>query len=460
MIKNLILLLVPACFFSCKQAESSQSPSVNITNGKVSCTTIASGPIEGLVTDDDVVRVFMGIPFAAPPVGDLRWKAPQPVEPWENIRKCATPPASAMQAHPRPLLCYTSEFLIPAEPVSEDCLYLNVWTAAKNPDEKRPVIVWIHGGAFVGGSGTIPLYDGEAMARKGVVFVTVNYRLGIFGFLAGSELTAESPLHTSGNYGILDQIAALEWIKENIAAFGGDADNVTIAGQSAGAISVCALIASPLAKNLFHQAIAESGALAQEMLACLLKDAEKDGDKVIKENGGSLAQMRQIPATGLLKIKCNINLVLDNVVINEPIEAYEKGQINDVPLLTGWNKDDIGGFDKLVINLTTLHATNSKNPVYCYYFTHVPPGNTFWGAFHSAEFGYALHTLKYWNNRPFTDVDYKLEEAMSNYWVNFAENGNPNNDRLHEWKTFNTGNPEIIEFGDEIKTISLPFKNR
>ena len=209
----------------------------------------------------------MGVPFAAPPVGDLRWKAPQPVAAWEGVRACVTPPASAIQAPPKPFMCWSKEFMAPESPLREDCLYLNVWTTAKTAQDKMPVMVWIHGGAFTGGSGTVPLYDGEAMSRKGVVFVTINYRLGILGFLAHPELSAESELKTSGNYGILDQIAALKWVKENIAAFGGDPNNVTIDGQSAGAFSVNMLVVSRLAKGLFQKAIAQSGGMFGRQLS-------------------------------------------------------------------------------------------------------------------------------------------------------------------------------------------------
>ena len=190
-----------------------------------------AGTISGTLSDDGIVKTFKCIPFAAPPVGDLRWKAPQPVETWQGILPCVKPPASAMQSKPQPFFCWSKEFLIPDEPINEDCLYLNVWTTAKTNRDNLPVIVWIHGGGFTGGSGTVPLYDGEALARKGVVFVTINYRLGIFGFLAHPELSAESEHQVSGNYGLLDQIAALKWVQENIRAFGGDPERVTIAGQ-------------------------------------------------------------------------------------------------------------------------------------------------------------------------------------------------------------------------------------
>src|SRR5579863_6920032 len=218
-----------------------------------------AGMVSGIKNSTGDVTAFKGIPFAAPPVGDLRWKAPQPVQHWDGIKKCDSFGPSPMQLKPFPFIVYTSEFLIPENPIGEDCLYLNVWTGAKSKAEKRPVFVWIYGGGFSSGGSACPIYDGEALAKKGIIFVSINYRVGVFGFFAHPELTKESPDKASGNYGLLDQIAALKWVKKNIAAFGGDPDKVTIAGQSAGSMSVNALVASPLTKGLFKRAIAESG---------------------------------------------------------------------------------------------------------------------------------------------------------------------------------------------------------
>jgi len=202
---------------------------------------VTGGLISGTKSKEDDIRIFKGIPFAAPPVGDLRWKAPQPVQPWTGVKQCDAFGASPMQNSPAPFSMWTEEFLIPKEPISEDCLYLNVWTKATTPKEKRPVIVWIYGGGFGSGGCGCAIYDGEAMAKKGIVFVSINYRVGVFGFFAHPELTKESPNNASGNYGLMDQVAALQWVKKNIAAFGGDPYNVTIAGQSAGSMSECKL---------------------------------------------------------------------------------------------------------------------------------------------------------------------------------------------------------------------------
>ena len=469
-----------------------------------------AGLISGTVINDGLVRVFKGIPFAAPPVGDLRWRAPVPVVPWEGIRKCDIFSPSAMQNKPVPFMMWSKEFMAPEEPLSEDCLYLNLWTAAKNAGEKRPVIVWIHGGAFTGGSGSVPLYDGEEMAKKGVVFITINYRLGIFGFLAHPELSKESPNHVSGNYGILDQIAALQWVKRNVAAFGGDPERVTIAGQSAGSFSVNALVISPLAKGLFQRAIAQSGAMfISDMLGgSALADMEQAGVELLKKlNISGINELRAKPAEELIKAGVRLGLTIDNHVLVPPAAAYAEGKHNDVPLLTGWNAGDNLSFatplqaadfianaekeygenaveflrlfpagtdedakqSQELLGLLSFGGTNytwamvqcayGKNPVYLYYFSHVPPGLPNYGAFHSAEFGYALKTLRYWD-RPFTSYDHQLSETMSSYWVNFAASGNPNAAGLPAWQSFSPAAKQVMIFGDEVKQDQVPYRKQ
>lgn len=469
---------------------------------------IKAGFIAGTTTPDKQVKIFRGIPYAAPPVGALRWKAPQPVAAWKGVKSCQTPPPSAMQGTPRPFYCWTSEFLAPQQPMSEDCLYLNVWTAAKQTTEKRPVIVWIHGGGFVSGSGTVPLYDGQQMARKGVVFVTINYRLGIFGFLAHPQLSAENPKQVSGNYGLLDQIAALRWVKQNIAAFGGDSSNVTVAGQSAGAHSVCALMVSPLAKGLFTKAIAQSGGVFsfnKEGKFRSLDSSEAAGLRLTQQLGfKSVEQLRQMPADSLQKLTGRWSITCDKVTVPDIRSVFEAADQNDVPLLTGWNLDDGVSFDQLnaaqfrakikreyphqsdsvlgVFPATTdeqahqsakllnqfsfgwhsyswarAQAKTGKNKVFLYWFTHKPAGQPDFGAFHSAEFGYALHTLHHWN-RPFVAWDYSLSDIMSSYWVNFARNGNPNGHDLPLWPIFELDNQRLMQFGDDVKPKPVPYQ--
>ncbi|GHV21518.1 carboxylic ester hydrolase [Clostridia bacterium] len=400
------------------------------------------------------MKIFRSIPYAAAPVGDLRWKAPQHASAWDGIRACVENPPSAIQNEPRPFRMWSQEFIAPAEPISEDCLYLNVWTSAEKSDAKLPVIVWIHGGGFTGGSGTVPLYDGEAMARKGVVFVTINYRLGLFGFLAHPELSAENADKVSGNYGILDQIAALKWVKENIASFGGDPDNITVDGQSAGSMSVNCLLVSPLAKGLFHRAIAQSGSLisGDRPVSATLQNAERIGTEILADaNIPDMATLRTLPAGSILKISIPgmLSPVVDNVFIPEPEKTYNEGKQNDVPLILGWNSGDTllfgQGIENTYKHWAELQTAKGKSPVYMYFFDHTPPGEPNYGAFHSAEFGYALHTLHFWN-RPFTQTDYDLQETMSSYWANFAKAGNPNGSNLPEWNVFDMKKQEIMEF--------------
>lgn len=496
--KNLLFLLI-LLIASC----SGNKSAIDVNSVKTQ-----AGLISGKTTDDQVVKIFMGVPFAAPPVGKFRWKSPQPVEPWEGIKRCAEKPPSAMQAPPKPFYCWSAEFQAPESPLSEDCLYLNVWTAAKTNQDKRPVMVWIHGGAFTGGSGTVPLYNGEGMARKGVVFVTINYRLGIFGFLAHPQLSEESEVKVSGNYGILDQIAALKWVKQNISAFGGDPGNVTIAGQSAGSFSVNMLVVSPMAKGLFCKAIAQSGGMFSKhgMPGMSLKAAEENGRILTEKLGGlSVSEIRNMPADSLLKISGRFGLAIDSVVIFSPYETFVAGKQNDVSIISGWNADDGVSFgppptagqftaniherygdraekflqlfpansdeeaaksQKLLSQLSfgwnnyawaRMQSEHGKGKAYLYFFKRVPPGEPNFGAFHSAEFGYALHTLRLWD-RPFNDIDYKLEETMSSYWANFAKTGDPNGEGLPVWPIFNNENPEVIELGDMVKATPLPFK--
>ena len=500
--KKALFLLIPAIgflFFSCQKSETSTVLSVD-------SVSVEGGLISGKTDSSGLVKIFKGIPFAAPPLGDLRWKAPQPVQPWEGIKSCTENPASPMQNPPIPFFAWSAEFLIPAEPISEDCLYLNIWTAAEKADEKRPVMVWIYGGGFSSGGNTVPLYDGEDLAKKGIVVVALNYRVGMLGFLAHPELTAENPDQTSGNYGLLDQIAALDWVKKNIAAFGGDPDNVTIAGQSAGAFSVNALVVYPKAKGLFHKAIAQSGGMFNRGsgLVSGIQGAEERGKQLTDTLGITLADLRKIPADSLLKFPGRFGPVVDGKVLPSVRQAFEDGSFSDVPLLTGWNADDrvsanqpvtpaefkanakkqyggrageylqlfpagneveleetqktiaVLGFGFQNYTWEKMQTEKGQKDAFLYYFTRIPPGEPNYGAFHSAEFSYALHTLRNWN-RPFEQADYDLEKTMSDYWVNFVKTGNPNGEELPEWPVFDPNNPLVIELGSEVKTRAMPY---
>jgi para-nitrobenzyl esterase len=258
---------------------------VSVTALHAAPVRTASGLISGVAGADPSVTAFKGIPFAAPPVGDLRWRAPQPAARWQGTRKAEQFSDSCIQKIVPERKPWTAEFMAHNQ-VSEDCLYLNVWTAAKSAADKRPVLVWFYGGGYNEGSTAVPVYDGEELARKGLVVVTVNYRVGLFGFLAHPDLSKESEHNASGNYGTLDQIAALQWVRQNISAFGGDPGRVTIAGQSAGASSVHNMTASPLAKGLFHRAIAESGsAVAANSRVPGIREAEQAGVKFAASKG-------------------------------------------------------------------------------------------------------------------------------------------------------------------------------
>ncbi len=467
-----------------------------------------AGQISGAINATGDVYAFKGIPFAAPPVGDLRWKEPQPVKPWGGVRKCESFGPSPMQEKPVPYNMWSEEFLIPKEPISEDCLYLNVWTGTKSAGEKRPVIVWIYGGGFLSGSSAVPIYDGEAMAKKGIVFVSINYRVGVFGFFAHPELTKESGRDASGNYAILDQLAALRWVKRNIAAFGGDPGNVTIAGQSAGSFSVNILVASPLGKELFQKAIGESGASFSNPYTTLAK-AEEAGLVYGKSlNAAGIADLRKISAEALMKENYAVwGAIVDGYVLPGTIAGiFAAGKENKVPLLTGWNQEefmffgpvknaaefkkdmnDTYGPDALTalenypatddsIAMVSQYRMSSDQAfatqnfiwaniqsdhgakVYMYRFVHKVPGTgeyAKYGAFHGGELPYAYNNLKF-SDRPWQPGDYKLAEVMSSYWANFASTGNPNGKGLPEWKPYSSKTNEIMILDEQCYSEKMP----
>jgi para-nitrobenzyl esterase len=340
-------------------AGASPEDRVATTGGIVEGTTGAGG-----------VKSFKGVPFAEPPVGDLRWKAPQPPRRWEGVREADKFGPRAMQR------AVFGDMNFRSNGMSEDCLYLNVWTPAKGKDERLPVLVYFYGGGFIAGDGSEPRYDGESMARRGIVSVTANYRLGAFGFLSHPELTGESPHHASGNYGLLDQNAALRWVRENIAAFGGDPARVTIAGESAGSISVSAQMASPLSKGLFAGAIAESGSLMGTLTPLPLAEAEKVGVRFAEKLGAkTLADLRKISADKVLEATADpaygrFPLTVDGHFLpGDPVEIFAAGEQARVPLLVGWNSEEMSaravlgaeeptreGFAKAVKRLYAEHA--------------------------------------------------------------------------------------------------------
>jgi para-nitrobenzyl esterase len=302
-----------------------------------------AGTVEGSASADGKVQIFKGIPYAAPPVGSLRWKEPQPVPNWQGARKATEFGARCMQGN-----IFGDMVFRDAAP-SEDCLYLNVWTPKASPDAKLPVMVWIYGGGFQAGATSEPRQDGEHLAHKGVVVVSMNYRLGIFGFFSHPELTRESPHHASGNYGLQDQAAALQWVRKNIAAFGGDPENVTIFGESAGSFSVSALMASPLSKALIHRSIGESGAFFGRTLSTKpLADSEQEGARFAQSIGAdSLEKLRAMTSQQTLdaatkdKNAFRFGPNIDGYFFPEsPAEIYAKGNQTHVALLAGWNRDE------------------------------------------------------------------------------------------------------------------------
>ena len=470
---------------------------------------IDSGSLEGSMLSSGI-RVFKGIPYAAPPIGDLRWRPPQPPAKWDGVRQANKFSDSCMQALIRSRNPWTKEFMVQNE-ASEDCLCLNVWTGAKTANEKHPVLVWIHGGAFYEGSGEIITYDGEELAKKGVIVVTINYRLGIFGFYTHPELTRESPNHASGNYGLLDCVAALQWIQKNIAAFGGDPTHVTIAGQSAGAAAVHTLTASPLAKGLFHRAIAESGSgigrRTKELAA-----SEQDGVKWAEAKGAtSLKELRAKAAADLMggtrfgPVVDGWYLPADTAVI------FAQGKQNDVPMMTGLTADEgssaptygkikaedfvkqsqqrfgdqSGEFLKLypsndqtqsglsqrqsardqgLISMylwASEHVKTSKAKAYTYFFTRgIPwPEHPEFAAFHTSDVPYFFANLKHLN-RPWEAVDRQLSETASNYWVNFAKTGNPNGKGLSQWPAFDAAQSVTMELGEKIGARPIAEKEK
>ena len=323
--------------------------------------TVTGGRVQGSLSDNGVLS-FRGIPYAAPPVGEWRWKAPQPPVPWKGTR-------NAEHFGPRPIQDSNLLYEFRSTDMSEDCLYLNVWTAARSNQEKRPVYVFIHGGSFIHGDGSQPAYDGESMAEQGIVYVSINYRLGVFGFMSHPELSQESGYGGSGNYGLLDQVAALEWIKKNISQFGGDPNRVTIGGESVGAQSVSAHMVSPLSKGLFTGAIAESGSLIDVRTMVLpLKKSEALGTELSGlSKSKTIAQMRLMPAEKLLKLveKGNprrFRPVVDGYFLKEnPEKTFMEGRQTNVPLLVGWNAQEVPA--AALFRLRRINAKNYKAAV-------------------------------------------------------------------------------------------------
>ena len=481
--------------------------------------TTANGVIEG-VTAASGVRTFRGIPYAAPPVRDLRWRPPQPPADWDGVRAADRFGPQCMQKF------IFDDMVFRSDGTSEDCLYLNVWTPDPMPDAAMPVLVYFYGGGFLAGDGSEFRYDGASMAERGIVVVTLNYRLGVFGFLAHPELTAESPHGASGNYGLLDQAAALRWVQDNIAAFGGDPDRVTIAGESAGSISVSAQMASPLAKDLVAGAIGESGSLLGTLSPVPLTEAEAVGAAFAERIGAeSLDDLRALSSTRLLELASKpgvprFPLAVDGYFFaRPPLETYAAGEQAAVPLLLGWNSEEMNyrfllgpaeptpeayeqvlrerfgdGADEVLalypaatrdevlqsatdlagdqfIGYSTwkwfeLHRQTDA-PVYRYFYVHPrppavaedgPPPAA--GAVHSAEIEYALGNLATNEVYAWTDEDYAVSAVMQGYFAGFIKTGDPNGPGLPVWPAAERGGEPSAVMVLDVESQAVPAPNR
>lgn len=477
--------------------------------------TVEGGQVTGTPTVQWTpgVRLFRGIPYAAPPVGTLRWRPPQPVVPWQGVKRADDFSPACMQL---PTDTEGNAWREGHVPVSEDCLYLNVWTPARSAADRLPVMVWIHGGGNTRGAASENQYDGAYLAKKGVVFVSLNYRMNVFGFLAHPELTQESEHRASGNYALLDQIAALQWVQRNIARFGGDPASVTIFGHSAGASNVVSLVASPLAKGLFRRALALSG--TSLAVRTTLAEAEKAGVTFGQTLGATtLAALRARSAADVLTAKRpQMGPNVDGWVLpREVYSIFAAGQQAGVPLVVGTVADDAPGAgtaptaaaaqanardtygdradrylklypatndaeaarsahafrtNSALANarlLARLHSQTAHAPVYWYYFTHVSPipaGEVWggrpapsWGAYHGSELVYVFNAFPF-QDWPWRPVDLKLGETVSSMWVTFARTGSPNGSGLPAWPAFDAKSDVLMNFADAPKAQPAPHK--
>lgn len=424
---------------------------------------VEGGKVKGVETTLEGVYVYKGIPYAAAPVGELRWKAPQPVTPWKGVKLADTFGAPSLQEKHQPG-GYTSEFFFEGDPeFSEDCLYLNVWTKAPGEkDRKLPVALWIHGGAYTAGWGWEPEMDGKVWASKDVVLVTFNYRLGVFGFLAHPFLSEENEHHVSGNYGLLDQIAALKWVHNNIAAFGGDPDNITIVGQSAGAGSVKNLVSSPMTGDLIKKAVIQSGGGVTDRPMLQATGLEKiaENNKRIFDWAGydTIEKMRNASAEDIFNINrryreetgkwngIQTSPIVDGWVSPQSFDdAAREGKIKDIPYMIGFTLDDMGVLTEGIDLFCELRNKAGK-AVYAYQFARPLPDDVagshdMKGAFHSSELWYTFKSLDR-SDRPFTRADYELAEHMSNCWTNFFKSGNPG----EGWRAYTVDHPDYMIF--------------
>ena len=454
-----LFLCILSSFVFCQGKDS--NPVLNIEGGKV----------KGVQTPTKGVIAYKGIPFAAPPVGNLRWKEPQPVIPWKGVKVADKYGDASEQVTWDPNSFYGKEWRASGSvPFSEDCLYLNVWTpAAGKTDKKLPVAMWIHGGGYREGFAFEPEMDGgEDWASRGVILVSVTYRLGVIGFFSHPLLAAESSHGVSGNYGLLDQVAAIKWIHNNIEQFGGDPNNITIFGQSAGAGSVQALCASPLSKNLISHAISMSGGgLSNFRLGNNNIDTAQVSNKKFMDyfKKTTLKEMRALSFEQLLQMAKEYSEatksrmfwgpVIDNYMSEGNFSDEAKaGKIADISYMFGYTANDLMDMTKAVEDFCALRSEKSSKPAYAYLFARQLPGDSS-GAFHSSDLWYIFHSFKHsW--RPFTEADKALSSQMVDYWTNFAKYGNPNGAENGTWTPYSTQNPKLMIFdviGDKASCV-------
>ena len=508
-----------------KASSSEKTSPVGAKNPKEASVILTDkGAVKGILSDDGRVEIFAGIPFAKPPVGELRWKEPQELEPWNGVLEADHFAPMAMQTEYGRIFNFLINCYVHSKndrtykgPMSEDCLYLNVWrpaetNSATESDSPLPVLVYIHGGSLTSGQSWYEKYDGTNLAKEGIIVVTVAYRLGVFGYFADSELAAESPNGTTGNYGLLDQIKALEWVNKNIEAFGGDVNNITIAGESAGSSSVNAVCASPLAKGLFRRAIAESSSIVQKTpphTFRTMQKAQETGAAIKAEfKCNTVEELRKIPAEKLIKTKySNSSMTVDGYALpRTPYEIYQDNENNEEALLNGFNRQEgfaFAAFTKVTkknlysllestFKARTQEAIDAQNiktkkqarayyndvysavcftyphdcwtktlaaqgkPVYEYFFN---KENGELGTMHSGEMIYAYRNVPRTKNYDKSDFD--LEMIISSYWLNFVKYGDPNGvasdgKQLPEWKSFNESGL-LLEFSENCVMREDPF---
>jgi para-nitrobenzyl esterase len=497
-----LILLIASCV-------RAQNP-----NGFPVHVTVSGGVLEGDYDNKTGIQTYLGIPYAQPPVGDLRWKAPQPAEKWSGVKQAKTFGPRAIQKF------MWDDMLFRSAGLSEDCLYLNVWTPRKQKQTGLPVLLYFYGGGHVAGDGSEYRYDGASMAREGIVVVTLNYRLNLFGYFAHPELSQEAPYEASGNYGALDQSAGLQWVKDNIAAFGGDPNKITIAGESAGSMSTSLHMASPLSRGNIAGAIGESGALINPTgTPVALKDAEKMGADFVEKTGYAWEEFRQLSTAELFELynehQPRLPLVRDGYLLPKSLpEIFEAREQAMVPLLLGWNSAELPaaafarppftraafeevvnqrmgknadealqlyagtsgteleqtisdfGADNWIVFSTwkwfDLHRKHSSQPVYRYLYSKLRPANAKGerppaiGAPHACEIEYALGNLHLVSGWQWTEDDHKVSATMKGYFANFIKTGNPNGKELPQWPQVdaNDDSPPVMIIDVESEAVN------